>query len=71
MNDFKKFKEELPSKVKFYSLLTGKKICDKEYEYVLKVWNKFEMKKIKDYHDLYLKCDILLLTDVVEKIGIA
>ena len=26
MSDFKKFKEELPSKEKFYSLLTGKKI---------------------------------------------
>ena len=28
MNDFKKFKEELPSKGKFYSLLTDKKISD-------------------------------------------
>ena len=55
MSDFKKFKEELPSKEKFYSLLTGKKISDKEYEHVLKVWNKFEMKTTKDYHDLYLK----------------
>ena len=26
------------------------------------------MKTIKDYHDLYLKCDILLLADVFEKI---
>ena len=25
------------------------------------------MKTIKDYHDLYLKCDVLLLTDVFEK----
>ena len=23
-----------------------------------------QMKKMKDYHDLYLKCDILLLADV-------
>ena len=29
MSDFKKFKEELPSKEKFYSLLTGKKIVTK------------------------------------------
>ena len=33
----------------------------------LKVYNKFEMKTIKDYHDLYLKCDPLLLADVFEK----
>ena len=66
MNDFEKFKEQLTSKEKFYSLLTGKKISDKEYERVLKVLNKFEMKTIKNYHNLYLKCDVLLLADVFE-----
>ena len=30
MTDFEKFKEELPSKEKFYSLLTDRKITDKE-----------------------------------------
>ena len=45
-------------------MLTGKKISDIEYEHVLKVWNKFGM---KDYHDLYLKCDVLLSADVFEK----
>ena len=34
----------------------------------LSCWNKFEMKKIKDYHELYLKCDVSLLGDVFEKI---
>ena len=53
MNDFEKFKEELPSKEKFYSSLTDKKISDKEYDHVLKVRNKFEMKTTKDYRDLY------------------
>ena len=67
MNDFEKFKEQLPSKEKFYSLLTAKKISDKEYEHVLKVWKKFEMKTLKDYHDLYLKCNVLLSADVFEK----
>ena len=65
--DFEKFKEKLLSKEKFYSSLTGKKICDKEYDHVLNVWNKFEMKTMKDYHDFYLKCDVLLLADVFEK----
>ena len=67
MSDFEKFKEWLPSKEKFYSSFTGKKISDNNYEHVLKVWNKFEMKTMKDYHDLYLKCDVLLLADVFEK----
>ena len=67
MSDFKKFKEELPCKEKFYSSLTGKKIISKENEDVLQVWNKFKMKTIKDYHDLYLKCDVLLLANIFEK----
>ena len=67
MNNFEKFKEELPSKKKFYSSLTDRKISDKEYEHVLNVWKKIEMKAVKDYHNLYLKCDVLLLADVFEK----
>ena len=34
MTDFKKFEEQLPSKEKFYSSLTGKKISNKEYDHV-------------------------------------
>ena len=53
MCDFEKLKQELPRKEKFYGSLTNKKISDKEYYHVLKVWNKFEMKTIKDYHEFY------------------
>ena len=52
MGNFEKFKEELPSKEKFYSSLTNKKISDKEYDNQLNVWKKFEIKTIKDYHIL-------------------
>ena len=55
----KKFKEKVPSKEKFYRLLKHKQISDKEYEHVLKACNKLEKKIIKDYHDIYLKCDSL------------
>ena len=42
MSVFEKFKEQLPSKEKFYSsLIDKKKISEKEYEHVLKVWSKF------------------------------
>ena len=44
-----------------------KKVSDKEYKYVPKVWNKFEMKIMNDYHNLYLQCHVLLLADVFEK----
>ena len=55
MTNFKKFKEQLPSKETFDSSLTGKKINDEEYEHVLNVWNKLEMRTMKNYHDLSLK----------------
>ena len=60
MTDFGKFKEKFPGKEKFYSSLTGKKNTGKEYvqrmaKNVLKVWSKFEMKTMKDCHDLYFK----------------
>ena len=68
MSDFKKFKERLPSKKKFYSQLTSKKLVKKEDNHVLKVWDKFEMKAMKENHDFYLKCDALLLANVFAKI---
>ena len=38
-----------------------------EYEHVFKFWNKFGMKTMKDYHDMYLKCVVLLLMNFFEK----
>ena len=43
-------------------MLTGKKYNSKVYEHVFKIWNKIEMKMMKDYHDhMSLKCDVLPL----------
>ena len=67
MSDFEKFNWKLPYKEKFYNSLTGRKIIAKEYEHLLNVWKKVEMKTMKDYHGLYLKSDVLLLADVFEK----
>ena len=48
--------------------MLGKKISDKEYEHLVKVWNKFEMERVTDYQDLYLKWHAFLLGDVFEKV---
>ena len=67
MDDFNKFKEEgLPSIETFYSKLTGEDISDCDYNHVENVWKKFECKTIGDFHDLYLKYDVLILADVFE-----
>ena len=67
MTYFETFKEKWPSKEKYYSSLTDRQNTDKEYEHVINIWEKFEMKTVKNYHDLYLKCDVLLLAGVLEK----
>ena len=59
MSDFEKFKEDLSSEEKFYSSLADRKISDKEYEHVLNVWKKVQIKTMKGYHGLYLKCDCI------------
>ena len=46
--------------------MKDKGISDEEYDRVCKVWNVFGMKTFGEYHDLYLKCDVLLLCDVLE-----
>ena len=43
----------------------GKKISKDEYEYAKTVYKKF-CENMKDYHDLYMRCDVLLLADVME-----
>ena len=68
MSSFENFKKELPSKEKFYGSLKSKKISDKQNEHVSKVQDRFKMKTVKDYYDLYLKYDILLLADEFGKI---
>ena len=66
MSDSGKFQEELQGNEKFYSSLTGKNNCYKKYEHVLKVWNTFQMKTMKDYYELYSKSDVLLLAGVFQ-----
>ena len=57
---------QLPSKEQFYSKLNDEDISDKDYQHAQNVWKTFGCQTIRDYHDLYLKSDVLLLADVFE-----
>ena len=79
MNSFERFNEEtLPARKYFFSSTKkGKidnvgKISDehvriKDYMACEKIWGKFSMKNMGDYHDHYLKKDVLLLVDVFKR----
>ena len=67
MDDFEKFKKQsLPKKTSFFSRLKQEKVSDEDFEHAQKVWKEFELKNMGDFHDLYLKTDVLLLADVME-----
>ena len=66
MDSFDKFNEtELPKKEDFYSIFNNEHITNDQYNHAQDVWNKFNLKSMGEYHDLYLK-SILLLADVFE-----
>ena len=67
MDSFQKFEEtELPTQEQFYNLLNDESISDEDYQHAQNVWKTFNMKSMGDYHDVYLKADVLLLADVFE-----
>ena len=67
MDSFQKFSEtQLPKREDFYSLLTDEETSESEYAHAEKVWKTFRIKNIGQYHDLYLKSDVLLLADIFE-----
>ena len=66
MDSFDKFNEKLPTKEDFYSILNNEHITDEDYKHAQNVWNAFKLSNMGEYHNLYLKSDIILIADVFE-----
>ena len=78
MNNFERFNEEkLPARKSSYSSIKDGKTGDdgeisdghvsvKDYLICEKIWDKFNMKNMGDYHDHYLEKNVLLSADVLK-----
>ena len=68
MNSLEKLSgDKSPDICEFYSCLKDECISEKDYLHAVNVWIELKMNKTGDYHNLYLKTDLLLLTDAFEK----
>ena len=66
MDSFDRFEEMVTSKNILYSKLNDEYISDSDYEYAKTLWKTFKCKTIGDYHDVYLRTDVLILANVFE-----
>jgi len=57
---------QLPSIDCFYDNLKNDPLIPEEYERAKAIWDQFGIRTLREYHDLYLKMDVLLLADVFE-----
>ena len=64
---FNKLSEtNLPPRGEFYSKLHEEGITEDNYQHARRVWDTFETKTMRDYRNLFLETDVLLLADVFE-----
>ena len=67
MDSWDKFKEtSLPGIESFYSNFNMPGVSDEDYEHACRVWRVFGIKNMDEYHDLYLRTDVILLANEFE-----
>ena len=67
MDSWDKFKEtSLPSIEKFHSNLNMSGVSDEDKERARSVWREFGIRNLGEYHNLYLRTDVVLLGNIFE-----
>ena len=58
--------KNLQNKDDLFSILNDEFISETQYVHGIKVWNTFKLKNMGEFHDLYLKSDVLSSADIFE-----
>ena len=67
VNSWDRFEEtQLPPISAFYSNLTMSSISEEDYQHAQRVWKEFGIHNLGNYHNLYLRTDVVLLANVYE-----
>ena len=66
MTSSDRFEESIPPIEAFYSKLNMSKIRGNNYQHAQRVWKEFGIHNLGDYHDLYLRINVVLLANVFE-----
>ena len=63
MDSLEKMNEtQVPPKEAFFSLVTNSNITDADYAHANDVWNTFNVRTMRDYHELYMMSMITLFS---------
>ena len=67
MTDRSKFDEtRLPPIEEFYNTLNDEPLSEEDYRRARQIWDFYGIRNLREFHDYYLKSDVLLLADVFE-----
>ena len=67
INSWDRFNDiQLPLIDAFYSNLNMSSISEEDYQHTQRVWKEFGIHNLGDYHDLYLRTDVVLLANMYE-----
>ena len=60
----------MPDRKDFFNDLTKQDITDDDWTFINHLWETFQLKNLRELHNLYMETDVILLADVMEEFRI-
>ena len=57
----------MPDRKDFFNDLTKQDITDDDWAFINHLWETFQLKNLRELHNLYMETDVILLADVMEE----